>query len=107
MLFCFLPLNFHTCASTDCLVYLRVSCLSPRLGGLSLELEGFWEVLEGNLHRGFVTLTVVLEVAALSCVFCAADEVVLTFKKHFVLSSSQPAPLHPPVETVKDAEPNV
>lgn len=34
---CFLPLNFRTCASADCLVHLGVSWPSPRLGSLSME----------------------------------------------------------------------
>lgn len=66
---CFLPLDFCTCASAECLVRLGVSCLSPRLEASLSGVERFWEVLENNLHRGFVTLRVALEVAALNCAF--------------------------------------
>lgn len=60
-------------------------CVLPvtQAGKLKYGVERFWEVLKNNLHRGFVTLTVALEIAALNCAFCKASKVVLMFPEAF------------------------
>lgn len=58
----------------------RLPCLSwcvlPSTWAAKLEyrVEEFWAGLKNCLHRGFVTLTVALEEAALNCVFCKSSE---------------------------------